>query len=204
MANIFVNLPLAQRDECVDTIVDGVLATDIARNFELSSQIQSKLRNKDFKLPCKKLDERRMCSMALLKMSDISNPMKPFETARWWADVVLKEFHAQGDLEVVNMPISPLCNPNRNPNPNPNVRLLLVCLSRLCVIAPLGTWRQVRLGSLSLWFDLSTIYARSSLKAHSHMKMTNLQPEPNANARPRSHLGHLRRKSLDLGRAEGE
>jgi hypothetical protein len=33
--------------------------------------------------------------MALLKMSDISNPMKPFDTAAWWADVVLREFHAQ-------------------------------------------------------------------------------------------------------------
>lgn len=111
MANIFINLDVQQRDECVDTIVDGVLSTDISRHFELSSLIQAKLRNKDFKLPTKKLDERRMCTMALLKMSDISNPMKPFETARWWADVVLKEFHAQGDLEAsLGLPISPLCD----------------------------------------------------------------------------------------------
>jgi len=48
MANIFVNLPLKQRDECVDTIVDGVLATDISRHFELTAYISSKLRNKVF------------------------------------------------------------------------------------------------------------------------------------------------------------
>ena len=47
MANIFINVPMNQRDECVDTIVDGVLATDISRHFELTAYIANKLRSKD-------------------------------------------------------------------------------------------------------------------------------------------------------------
>ena len=45
-ANIFVNLTPAQRSEVLDTIVDGVLATDISRHFELTSQITTKLQSK--------------------------------------------------------------------------------------------------------------------------------------------------------------
>ena len=111
MANIFVNLTEAQQVECIDTIVDAVLSTDISRHFELTSHISAKIQHKDFKLPTEKLEERRLCTMSLLKMADISNPMKPFSTAAWWADVVLREFHAQGDLEVsLGLPISPLCD----------------------------------------------------------------------------------------------
>jgi len=115
MANIFANLTQAQYVECIDTIIDGVLATDISKHFELTSHISGKMKQKDFKLPSKRLDDRRICTMALLKMSDVSNPMKPFDTAAWWADVVLKEFHAQGDLEAsLGLPISPLCDRNQS------------------------------------------------------------------------------------------
>ena len=51
--------------------------------------------------------------MALLKMSDISNPMKPFNTAAWWADVVLKAPLGKlglglGRVRVLQAPLSKL------------------------------------------------------------------------------------------------
>ena len=78
MANIFINVPMNQRDECVDTIVDGVLATDISRHFELTAYIANKLRSKDRHEPPDRLPP---CHGLIFFFHRISSSLRPRSTS---------------------------------------------------------------------------------------------------------------------------
>jgi len=102
--DILSGLSDEQRREVRNLIIVCVLATDLAHHMEITAQFNSVASKftKDEK------QHRMLMLQILLKAADISNPGKPFEIAKYWANMVQEEFFAQGDLEKEKlMPVSP-------------------------------------------------------------------------------------------------
>jgi response regulator RpfG family c-di-GMP phosphodiesterase len=102
--DIFSGLTDEQRKEVRNLIIMSVLATDLAHHMEITAQWNSALNkfSKDEKA------HRILLLQILLKAADISNPGKPFEIAKYWANMVQEEFFAQGDIEKEKgLPVSP-------------------------------------------------------------------------------------------------
>jgi CheY-like chemotaxis protein len=93
--DIMCNMSEEQRREVRNVIIVSVLATDLAHHMEIAAQWNSCLTgfSKDEK------HHRMLLLQVLLKAADISNPGKPFEIAKYWANMVQEEFFAQGDIE---------------------------------------------------------------------------------------------------------
>ncbi|KAH3761087.1 high affinity cGMP-specific 3',5'-cyclic phosphodiesterase 9A [Pelomyxa schiedti] len=74
-----------------------VLGTDMAKHVEILSQFKSKLSVGDF--DTSKTGDLTLVFQMLIKMADISNQTRPWETARIWTDLIMEEFYRQGDQE---------------------------------------------------------------------------------------------------------
>lgn len=72
-------------------IITSILATDLAHHMEITAQWNSIIGKftKDDK------SYRSLLLQIILKAADISNPGKPFEIAKYWANMVQEEFFAQ-------------------------------------------------------------------------------------------------------------
>jgi hypothetical protein len=119
--DIFSGLDDAQWRESRKIILSLILGTDMAHHFDQVSKTQlflevhgedvkSFYRGAQESIECFQDDKNRIFIMELiLHCSDISNPFKPFHICSQWADLVSKEFFAQGDKERENgMDISPM------------------------------------------------------------------------------------------------
>mmetsp|Transcript_28493 Transcript_28493/g.41419 ORF Transcript_28493/g.41419 Transcript_28493/m.41419 type:complete len:589 (+) Transcript_28493:95-1861(+) len=96
-------------------IVDSVLGTDMSRHFTsiatLKGRLDSLEKNSSAADPRSewKGEEALFVLKFILHAADISNPAKKFFVE--WADLVLEEFFAQGDAEMMHgLPVSPLCH----------------------------------------------------------------------------------------------
>ena len=109
-ADILAGLHKDQRAQCINNMVDNVLATDIMRHFDFSAQLTTKIMSgSPFNVD--RIDDRKLVTMATLKLADISNASKEFDVAQQWADRVLEEFWQQGDREIaLGIPVSPQCD----------------------------------------------------------------------------------------------
>lgn len=74
-----------------------ILATDMAHHFKLVKQLQEILDAGGLNLADG--EHRVLMMQMLLKVADISNVSRPFETADKWCDVLCEEFFRQGDNE---------------------------------------------------------------------------------------------------------
>lgn len=102
--DILSGLTDEQKREFRNAVIASVLATDLAHHMEITAQWNSLINKftKDDK------SHRMLLLQVLLKAADIGNPGKPFEIAKYWANMVQEEFFAQGDTERENgLPISP-------------------------------------------------------------------------------------------------
>ena len=55
-----------------------------------------------------------LCSY-LIKCADISNPVRTFSCCRYWATMIVEEYHAQDDKEKeLNIPLSPFMDRESN------------------------------------------------------------------------------------------
>eukprot|EP00756_Hemistasia_phaeocysticola_P031656 Hpha_TRINITY_DN16364_c3_g6::TRINITY_DN16364_c3_g6_i1::g.61119::m.61119/K13298/PDE11; dual 3',5'-cyclic-AMP and -GMP phosphodiesterase 11 len=93
--NIFCNLEKDVSRDVWKTIIDSILATDMARHNELSGEF-TKL---SMHYNPQDGGQRRLLVQMLLKAGDISNITRPFEISRMWAQYVTAEFYYQGDAE---------------------------------------------------------------------------------------------------------
>ena len=95
--NLFHALTPDQTKQMWNLFIQLILATDMARHFELVKGAQAMLdENKwDINTP-----ECRLLALKLiLKVADISNVSRPFGLADNWCDILCNEFFRQGDLE---------------------------------------------------------------------------------------------------------
>jgi hypothetical protein len=121
-ANVFALLDDDLYREVRATIIAAVLHTDMSHHFKMVSQMEvfHELHSEGIKANTRRVrrgvmvdciyqkeDDRRFILCVLLHAADIGNPVKPLKTYRKWANRVLSEFFAQGDLEKEKgMPVS--------------------------------------------------------------------------------------------------
>eukprot|EP00161_Ancyromonas_sigmoides_P023395 TRINITY_DN7340_c0_g2_i1.p1 TRINITY_DN7340_c0_g2~~TRINITY_DN7340_c0_g2_i1.p1 ORF type:complete len:993 (+),score=468.33 TRINITY_DN7340_c0_g2_i1:98-2980(+) len=91
------------------TVIDTVLATDMKFHGEYVSKLKT-LTSLNGIDPADR--EHRMLTLQIaIKASDISNPAKQRSLCVAWADRIMEEFFAQGDLEAkASVPVSPFCD----------------------------------------------------------------------------------------------
>eukprot|EP00742_Colponemidia_sp_Colp-10_P016828 GILJ01019322.1.p1 GENE.GILJ01019322.1~~GILJ01019322.1.p1 ORF type:complete len:897 (-),score=162.57 GILJ01019322.1:389-2704(-) len=99
-ANVFSGLDDQSRSTAVKTMIECVLATDMARHGEFLSKFETVVANGNGELINMSDPLNRKLVMDLvMKAADISNVTKPFELSRLWAVAVTEEFYRQGDQE---------------------------------------------------------------------------------------------------------
>jgi hypothetical protein len=92
-------------------IVEMILATDMAKHFELLGQFRAKITSSGEQHDLTNNDERLFILKFLLKCSDIGHAAKSVDLHEQWSLKVCEEFFAQGDIEKANnMPISMFCD----------------------------------------------------------------------------------------------
>lgn len=105
--NIFENWTKEIYKKARMKIISLVLATDFSRHFADIGKFQSKLSDGLVE------DEegRLLCMEMLMHTCDVSNPSRPWDICKIWADKVMTEFFIQGDKErELGLPISHLCD----------------------------------------------------------------------------------------------
>jgi hypothetical protein len=101
--NILEGLSAEEHKTFRTLVINSVLSTDLAHHMDITSKWNA------IKMDFKKEDSnhRTLLLQIILKCSDVSNPGKTFEQAKYWAEMVQEEFFAQGDLEKErNLPVS--------------------------------------------------------------------------------------------------
>mmetsp|Transcript_59150 Transcript_59150/g.139326 ORF Transcript_59150/g.139326 Transcript_59150/m.139326 type:complete len:578 (+) Transcript_59150:153-1886(+) len=107
--NIFGNFNQEQKVELRQLLIKLVLDTDMSRHFSNMQAFQSAIAERGSD-PEKWATATETVLCILLHLADISNPARPLHKARKWAELVLEEFWAQGDLELKHeLPVSPNC-----------------------------------------------------------------------------------------------
>lgn len=96
--NIFAKLNAEQYKKIWTTIINLILATDMAKHFTFLKEINGIM--DEGKLSIDNPDDVSYYLELILKCADISNVSRPFELADKWCDVLCEEFFRQGDLEM--------------------------------------------------------------------------------------------------------
>jgi len=93
--NIFVNLNPADFKEARAMIIGCILATDLAVHHEILTKFNNviPIYSRDIR------EHRQLLCEIIIKCADISNPVRPFSIAKYWAEMVQEEFFRQGDIE---------------------------------------------------------------------------------------------------------
>lgn len=96
--NIFSKLSPPEYKNMWILIIRLILATDMAKHFDIIKDVNQRVDNGEFDLQ-KNENDRYSFLEILIKCGDVSNVSRPFELANKWCDVLCEEFFRQGDLE---------------------------------------------------------------------------------------------------------
>lgn len=103
--DILCGLKPDQRHYAWNLIISSILATDMAVHFSVVSEFDSLVKSK---AAFDTVPQRRLLAKLLVKCGDVSNVCRPFQLAKKWAEILLKEFFRQGDLErLTGLSVSP-------------------------------------------------------------------------------------------------
>ena len=89
--NIFSNFSRNEFQAIRKAIILCILSTDLSKHVEILNRLENISGNFDKEDP----DHRSLILKMLIKSADISNPAKPFQIARYWAELVQEEFFIQ-------------------------------------------------------------------------------------------------------------
>lgn len=95
--DIFKSLSHAQFKRVRKTMVNAVLATDMASHFNKLGRFKSQVLSESFVATNE--DNKTLCCEWLFHLADISNSSKPFEICERWTVLLFVEFFNQGDQE---------------------------------------------------------------------------------------------------------
>ncbi|KAF2071837.1 hypothetical protein CYY_006854 [Polysphondylium violaceum] len=95
---ILSNMSEPQKREVRDLAINLVLSTDMANHFDLVGKFKSKL-NGTNGFACLDKKDKLLLMQIAIKCADVSNPSKPWDLYKEWADRVMEEFYRQGDEE---------------------------------------------------------------------------------------------------------
>lgn len=100
--NIFASLDSGARSAVRSTITTMVLATDMAKHFELISKFNAQLPSLMAEAASgsfESADSKLLALSLVVKCCDISNPARPWHISTQWSDRVMEEGYRQGDRE---------------------------------------------------------------------------------------------------------
>ncbi|EER13806.1 calcium/calmodulin-stimulated cyclic nucleotide phosphodiesterase, putative [Perkinsus marinus ATCC 50983] len=141
-ANVLQGLSKQQYRDARRIMIECILHTDNAHHFEMIKTLQMLYQlnreivdegydpeEEEWSGECIALYSSNDVRMTLLQLflhaADISNPTKPFESCKAWANRVLDEFFAQGDLEKAqNIPVQMLNDRNTVSRPHSQIGFL--------------------------------------------------------------------------------
>mmetsp|Transcript_22543 Transcript_22543/g.45578 ORF Transcript_22543/g.45578 Transcript_22543/m.45578 type:complete len:566 (-) Transcript_22543:477-2174(-) len=107
--NIFNNFNKEQQVEVRKLLIKLVLDTDMSRHFTNMAAFTADIAEKGSDPDKWSTSTEAVCCI-VLHLCDISNPARPLEHAKKWAELVTEEFYAQGDKEIEQeLPVSPNC-----------------------------------------------------------------------------------------------
>ncbi|KAF8280938.1 putative cAMP specific phosphodiesterase [Trypanosoma cruzi] len=95
-SDVFEGLDAADRTLAYRSMIDCVLATDMAKHNELLNLFLAAM-EKPYQIG--DVASRQMMMDVIVKAGDVSNVTKPFDISRLWAMAVTEEFYRQGDME---------------------------------------------------------------------------------------------------------
>jgi hypothetical protein len=95
--NLFSTLDSVEYKTMWTTIIDLILATDMAKHFGSLKEFGEIFDAGEYSM--EKKEHRLITMQMILKCADISNVARPFELADRWCDLLCEEFFRQGDLE---------------------------------------------------------------------------------------------------------
>ena len=98
--NLLESLDSTEIKDIWNQIITLILATDMAKHYQILQEINDLLDQHPFEMDDPK--QRFLVMELILKCADISNVSRPFELADKWCDVLCDEFFRQGDLEKTN------------------------------------------------------------------------------------------------------
>ena len=105
--NICSNLSKDEFKEFRRLVISTILCTDMSHHFEILTKFQTRLQTGTLSKESK--EDRLQLMGVILKCSDVSNALRPFDVSEKWSNVLLEEFFLQGDSERdCGLPISPL------------------------------------------------------------------------------------------------
>ena len=110
--DIFSNLSPEERKVMRRLIIDIVLATDMTKHMMILARMQTMMETRNVTGNGK--DEEKLHLLeTIVHCSDLSNPTKPLDQYKVWADLVFQEFFLQGDKERESgAVVSPNCDRN--------------------------------------------------------------------------------------------
>lgn len=95
-------------------MVSSILATDMSLHGDYVCKIKEQATRFSTKTTQDEEKERILLCSALIKCADISNVARPFHWGTQWAELLVKEFISQGDLErELGMPVLPMNDRNQ-------------------------------------------------------------------------------------------
>ncbi|XP_074653983.1 high affinity cGMP-specific 3',5'-cyclic phosphodiesterase 9A-like isoform X4 [Tubulanus polymorphus] len=116
--NIFRNLPQDTYKKIREGMIRCILATDMAKHTEITNNFKMMTKNFDFN----NKEHKSTLLLALIKVADISNEVRPFEVSDPWAECLLEEFFQQSDVEKLEgLPVAPFMDRDKVSKPSSQV-----------------------------------------------------------------------------------
>ena len=109
-SNLLLNLDRQKWMIARKCIIDMILATDMAKHFDMMAQFRVKYHEMDF-VDLDNHEIRYDIYRLVMKAADIGHAAKNIELHEKWCRLVVEEFYEQGDLEKeLGLPISMYCD----------------------------------------------------------------------------------------------
>lgn len=96
--NLFAALSPQDYKIAWNTVINLILATDMAKHFTLLQEFNAILEKKEFSMENE--SHRHLLLQLIIKVGDLSNVSRPFDLADRWCAALCEEFFRQGDLEM--------------------------------------------------------------------------------------------------------
>ncbi|CAG9460578.1 unnamed protein product [Pedinophyceae sp. YPF-701] len=110
-ANVFADLPRKTAAAVRRTVVGAILATDMARHFDLVARLEAAVetRRRGARSAEHEAQEHALIIESLMHLADLGHSFKPFDDTCEWTQRLMQEFFRQGDMErEIGMQPSPL------------------------------------------------------------------------------------------------
>ncbi|CAE8586736.1 unnamed protein product, partial [Polarella glacialis] len=165
------------RQICIDAILhtDNTLHSTIVQglkmfgemNEELLNRAQSKIINgaasewptQELVDRVWELEVRKLLRNSALHLADISNPMKPFEICKMWAQCILEEFFSLGDkMSELGLPVPALNDRGKTNRPHSQIGFIEFFVAPMVfatvrVLAPLHCLEEEMLQNSASWLE---------------------------------------------------